>query len=198
MKCTPPSISCQCVKPWFLTALELTVFWFFAASALFSQTVFNGPRDYLTGPSPDSVVVADFNGDGRPDIATASQSSATVSVLLRNSDGTFQPGVSSAAGSSPNSLRPLYVADVNNDGKPDLLVLNTTDQTLAVLLGNGDGTFQTQKVTTIAGSYCCLAVGDFNGDGKVDIASPVLGTTFLCFSGMKMALSSFPCSFLPA
>lgn len=137
--------------------------------------MFNGPRDYLVGPSPDSVVVADFNGDGRADIATASQSSATVSVLLRNSDGTFQPGVNNAAGNSPNSMRPLYVADVNNDGKPDLLVLNTTDQTLSVLLGNGDGTFQTQKVTTIAGSYCCLAVGDFNGDGKIDIATPVLG-----------------------
>ncbi|MGB8583901.1 MAG: VCBS repeat-containing protein [Candidatus Sulfotelmatobacter sp.] len=175
MKYTPPSTCPPAVKPWFLPALKLTVFWLFAASALFSQTVFNGPRDYLVGPSPDSVVVADFNGDGRADIATASQSSATVSVLLRNSDGTFQPGVSYAAGNSPNSMRPLYVADVNNDGKLDLLVLNTTDQTLSVLLGNGDGTFQTQKVTTIAGSYCCLAVGDFNGDGKVDIAAPVLG-----------------------
>ncbi len=150
-------------------------------------SIFSGPRDYVVGSYPESVVVADFNGDGRPDIATANQLSNNISILLQNSDGTFQPAVNYSVGKGPMWLQ---VGDVNNDGKPDLLVVNTTDNTLGVLLGNGDGTFQSQKLTTITGAPfpCvgvpavgnCLAIGDFNGDGKLDAAIavplPISGT----------------------
>ena len=132
------------------------------------SSVFNGPRDYAVGSSPNSVVIGDFNGDGRPDIATANRLSNSISVLLQNSGGTFQTAVSYPVGNSPTSLQ---VGDVNGDGKLDLLLINSIDNTLGLLLGNGDGTFQAQQVTTLPGSsLSLLAAGDFNGDGKTDIA----------------------------
>jgi hypothetical protein len=153
-----------------------------AVAASAQTSMFSGPRDYVVGAYPESVVVADFNGDGRPDVATANQVSNNISVLLQNSDGTFQPAVNYATGNGPMWLQ---VGDVNSDGKPDLLVVNITDTSLGVLLGNGDGTFQAQKLTTIPGGSLpcggigivtvggCLAVGDFNGDGKLDAAIAV-------------------------
>jgi hypothetical protein len=175
MRFTLPSGSRQIAK-WFLSALALGVLLPFATSPSFAQSVFNGPRDYLV-PGPNSVVVGDFNGDGLLDIATAS-SGATISVLLQNSDGTFQPAVSYSTGSS--SAGSLQVGDVNNDGDLDLLVINPLGNTLAVLLGNGDGTFQSPKSTTLPADSSSLSVGDFNGDGKLDVAMlvplPVVGT----------------------
>ena len=133
-----------------------------------SSSVFNGPRDYPVGSSPASVVIGDFNGDGRPDIATANSVSNDVSVLLQNSDGTFQAAVRYPVGNGPASLQ---VGDVNGDGKLDLVSVNSTDSTLGILLGNGDGTFQAQQLTTLpSGSLPYLIVGDFNGDGKADVA----------------------------
>jgi hypothetical protein len=137
---------------------------------LFAQSspVFNGPRDYPVGLSPNSMVVEDFNGDGRPDIATADHGSNNISVLLQNSDGTYQAAVRYAVGNNPSSLQ---VGDVNDDGKLDLVVINSADNTIGVLLGNGDGTFQAQHLTTIpANSPPQMVVKDFNGDGKDDIA----------------------------
>ncbi len=132
--------------------------------------IFSAPRDYPVGSQPQSVVVGDFNGDGRPDIATANQASNDISILPQNGDGSFQAAVNNPVGNGPVSLQ---VGDVNNDGKLDLLVLNVSDDTLGVLLGNGDGTFQAQKLTAISGSPIALAVGDFNGDGRLDAAIEV-------------------------
>ena len=131
-----------------------------------SSVVFNGPRDYPV-LTPDSVVIGDFNGDGLPDIATANGNNS-VSVLLQNSDGTFQAAVNYPVGNGPASLQ---VGDVNGDGKLDLVVINTSDGTIGVLLGNGDGTFQAQQLTTIPSlSSHSMVVADFNGDGKADVA----------------------------
>jgi hypothetical protein len=114
------------------------------------------------------MVVGDFNGDGRPDIATANHGSNNVSVLLQNSDGTFQTAVSYPVGNNPSSLQ---VGDVNGDGKLDLVLINSTDNTLGVLLGNGDGTFQAQQLTAIPpNSPPQMVVADLNGDGKADVA----------------------------
>lgn len=116
------------------------------SSSLTAQAIFNGPRDYLVGSYPDSLVVGDFNGDGRPDLATANQFSNNVSVLLQNSDGTFAATADYAVGKGPVSLA---TGDVNGDGKLDLIVLNSQDNTISVLIGNGNGTFQAQKVTGV-------------------------------------------------
>lgn len=145
----------------------------FASTIVLAQSnnwIFSGPRDYLVGLDPQSVVVGDFNGDGLPDIATANWKSNNVSILVQDSNTSFQAAVNYPVGNGPVSLQ---VGDVNDDGKLDLLVLNATDGTVGVLLGNGDGTFQAQTLTTVSPTPIALAVGDFNGDGKLDAAVAV-------------------------
>src|SRR5207302_5536960 len=100
-----------------------------------------------------------------------------VSVLLGNGDGTFQPARTFAAGTDPYSVA---VGDFNGDGKPDLVVANSANNTwpssgqlpgnLSVLLGNGDGTFRAAQTFTTGTTPEYVAVGDFNGDGKADLA----------------------------
>ena len=130
-----------------------------------------------------SVVVADVNGDRRPDLVVSnvggsSGSDATVSVLLGNGDGTFQTATVYPSGGG-GALYPITVAvmDVNGDGKPDVLVANVCNSAtcesrglVGVLLGNGDGTF-IPVVTYDSGGYdaTSIAVADLNGDGKPDL-----------------------------
>jgi len=151
------------ITPLVLAILTLT-------TALFGQnsSIFNGPRDYLVGGRPESIAVADFNRDQRADIAVANQVTNNISVLLQNSDGSFGPAVNYAVGRGPVSLQ---AGDINNDGKTDLVTLNVADGTVGVLLGNGDGTFQAQRVTALSLTPLnCMVIGDFNGDGKLDLA----------------------------
>jgi hypothetical protein len=117
--------------------------------------------------APVSGAVADFNGDGREDLATANWFTPDISVLLGNGDGTFEPQRRFAAGQYPASL---VAGDFNGDGRLDLATGNLGSNDISVLLGNGDGTFQPQ-VTYAAGNYpSALVAGDFNGDAKVDLA----------------------------
>jgi FG-GAP-like repeat/Abnormal spindle-like microcephaly-assoc'd, ASPM-SPD-2-Hydin/FG-GAP repeat len=163
-----PRLISHSFSPSWCVSLALILALFTPIVAAQSSSVFNGPRDYPVGSSPASVVIGDFNGDGRPDIATANSVSNDVSVLLQNSDGTFQTAMSYPVGHGPTSIQ---VGDVNGDGKLDLVLINSTDNTLAVLLGNGDGTFQAQQLTTFpANPQATMVVGDFNGDGKADVA----------------------------
>ena len=134
-----------------------------------------GSVSLATGSSlPDGGVVADFNGDGRPDIAvavTSSSGNGAVSVELGNGDGTFQNAIVSPLHTDPINNQDLIVAaDFNGDGRIDLLVLEAYGDGFEVLLGNGDGTFQTPVVTVLTGGFS-LAVGDFNGDGKADVVT---------------------------
>jgi hypothetical protein len=132
----------------------------------------------------DSVVIEDVNGDSKPDLLVANGSSPTVaagnvSVLLGNGDGTFQTAVAYSRGGY--GATSLAVTDVNGDGKRDLVVANCStsaincahvDGNLAVLLGNGDGTFQTATTYSSGGTTPFgVAVGDLNGDGKPDIVA---------------------------
>jgi Bacterial Ig-like domain (group 3)/FG-GAP-like repeat/FG-GAP repeat len=130
------------------------------------------------------LALGDVNGDGKPDLLVANHcvSSTTcdnggmVSILLGNGDGTFQPPVShDLVGFEPNLLA---MADVNRDGKLDLIVAGTCPTSdkcppgiLSVQLGNGDGTFQTSVIVDSARAdpFVSLAVGDLNGDGRPDI-----------------------------
>lgn len=139
---------------------------------------------FPVGQAPVGVAEADLNGDGKPDLVIANGNSNTVSVLLGNGDGTFQPHVDYATGTGPWSVA---VGDFNNDGKPDLAVVNLYN-TVSIFLGNGDGTFQTPL--TISGQNIVgegIAVGDFNGDGKLDLA---LGVSNSQGAGVQVLLGN--------
>jgi hypothetical protein len=134
------------------------------------------------GVSPRSVAIADLNADGKPDIIVANlcgtaNCHGTVGVLLGNGDGTFRPAVTYDTGGEFASS--VAVADVNGDGKPDLIVADEYrsyfaegDGAVGVLLGNGDGTFQTAATYLSDGGFTSsAAVADVNGDGKPDLIS---------------------------
>jgi hypothetical protein len=111
------------------------------------------------------LVIADFDGDGRLDVAATTSSSAI--VLLGNGDGTFQP---SKVSSVHLDALALTVGDFNGDGKPDLAI--GTYQQIGILLGNGDGTFGTEiDFAAGVGTNYGLIAGDFNKDGKLDLAA---------------------------
>ncbi len=130
---------------------------------------FQSPACYLTGGSEsDSLTVADVNDDGKPDVLVTNWYDGTVGVLLGNGDGTFQAAADYAVGSGWEGPESVAVADVNADGKPDLVVTNGSYNNLAVLLGNGDGTFQPAVTYTTASVYS-IAIADVNGDGRPDL-----------------------------
>lgn len=126
----------------------------------------------LPNSGPVGIVEADLNGDGKLDLIINEASASGTgnwgySVLLGNGDGTFQTPVTYQEGVAGESA-PLVIADFNNDSKPDFAV-PVGNQTLAVLLGNGDGTFTAPAYYFDAGASLILT-GDYNGDGKFDIA----------------------------
>lgn len=122
---------------------------------------------------PDAGVVADFNGDGYPDLAVAETNfpNGQISVELGHSDGTFgTPVVSPLAIQAINNGNLMLVGDFNGDGRPDLVITEDYHAGFEVLLGNGDGTFQT-PVNTAVSQMGVFYVGDVNGDGKTDIVA---------------------------
>lgn len=129
------------------------------------------------GRNPAFVVVADFNSDGRPDVAVANYNDGTVTILLGNGDGTFTPALHSpvTVGGGPISLAE---GDFSGDGIADLAVANVKDNTVSVLLGKGDGTFSEAArgpISVVGASPSSVAVADFNRDGKLDLVVAVVG-----------------------
>lgn len=133
-----------------------------------------------TSPVGSYITTADFDGDGKLDLAIAAGESSTLTVLHGNGDGTFTqvsaPPVSPPIGST------IIATDINGDGKLDVVSGSN------VFLGNGDGTFQAGL--TIANDPGAIAVGDFNNDGRLDILTgaavllqgPLASTTTLSSS----------------
>lgn len=140
--------------------------------------VFGAPAFFATGSSPQSVAVGDLNGDGSLDVVTANGSgfgsSNNISVLLGTGAGSFGAPVRTAAGDSP-----VWVAvrDLNGDGKLDVVTANFGSSDISVLLGHGDGTFETAasfstSIGGFLGSFPVSGVmGDVNGDGKPDVVT---------------------------
>jgi uncharacterized repeat protein (TIGR01451 family) len=135
-----------------------------------AATDFESPASYPVGSNPVAIVVGDFNGDNKPDLAVANSNSANLSVLLGNGDGTFQSAKDSAAGTSPSTPA---VADFNGDHKLDLIVMaqdsSGTQTVVNLLLGKGDGTFQAPVQLDASQGAASVVAGDFNGDNKADV-----------------------------
>jgi hypothetical protein len=155
---------------------------------------FQPPLSYTVAGGATSVTVADLNGDGKLDLAMSGY--RTVSILLGNGDGTFQPAVSYPAGFEPISVA---VGDFNRDGKLDLAVADFGDPccngppgNVAILLGNGDGTFRPPSHYAAGSNPTSIATADFNHDGKLDLA---VSTDF---SGVEVLLGNGDGTFQPA
>jgi len=135
----------------------------------------NGDGSFLDGPiyehgdTPTSIAAADLNGDGKIDLATSNGGpmSSAVSIWLGNGDGTFRQGEDYRTGKRPLGV---FFADLNNDSKVDLLVINGEMDTFTIFLGNGNGTFQKGKESGADAGPNYGLVRDFNGDRIPDVA----------------------------
>jgi len=129
----------------------------------------------LQGLNPLAVLASDLNNDGKLDLIVFLENveAANPYVALGNGDGTFQPLLAIQNATVSDSFPALLpvLSDFNDDGKVDLALINFDSSTVSILLGNGDGTFQSPIVTQGQSNtgYTGLTVGDFNQDGNLDI-----------------------------
>lgn len=146
---------------------------------------FHVAAEYATASWPHDLSIAQVNTDGRPDMVTVENNQVT--IRLGNADGSFGAPLGSG---NPITASSVSLADFNNDGAADLVVVNGAGYGLGVHLGNGDGTFQNPQLISLpslveqsirgpwhsAQSVRSIVAGDLNDDGKLDLA--VGGETF--------------------
>lgn len=164
--------------------MKKRLFIFLAAIQFFSskaQICFASASHYAA-IEPYSICTADFNGDGKPDLATGNQSgmaSSKISILLGNGIGGFNSPLSFTV--TEGRIISLTSADFNGDGNADLALANYDTNFVSVFLGNGTGGFgpPTNLIIGVSGSDwpAFLTNADFNMDGKVDLAVAVVSAT---------------------
>jgi hypothetical protein len=151
---------------------------------------FRAQVNYDVSADPISVAVGDFNGDGIQDLAVGT--TGMVSILLGNGDGSFQHAgdYKNGQGSSLGADS-VTVADFNGDGVQDIAVANyLVGDTVSVLLGNGDGSFQDPKSFYAGADPEGLASADLNSDGIPDLVATDYGGS----NGSGSALSVLLCN----
>jgi hypothetical protein len=122
--------------------------------------------------SPSCVVVADVNGDGKPDLITANYPGSTLTVLTNDSSGGFVLSTTLTVGSRSPAPWTHWVAaaDINGDGRVDLVSANSTGPgSVTIFTNNGAGGFGTNATYSVLGQPYCVAAADLNGDGKMDL-----------------------------
>lgn len=165
--------------------LIMTIFILDFFSSAFASS-FDAPRVFFAGNTPKSAAIGDFNNDGIPDLAVANNYSNNVSILIGKGGGTFEAAVNYNTGFGSASV---ITGDFNLDGNVDLAVANSgsyidtgqekeEDDTVSILLGNGDGTFQAAVNYSAGGDVPnSITSADFNGDGKSDLVIANMGTS---------------------
>jgi len=135
--------------------------------------------NFPAGSNTFSGISADFNNDGKADLATVNASANSVSILLGNGAGSLGSATNFATGFNPGSV---ITADFNGDGNSDLVTGNS-DSTISLLLGNGAGSFGASVNFMAWNSSSSITSADFNGDGKADIAAASSHVTILLGTG---------------
>ena len=140
-----------------------------------ADSTFQAPKIWSTS-AISSVAVGDFDGDGKLDLVETNPGpgNGSLSLLLGKGDGTFQSPTSYTVGTTPEAVA---VADLNGDGKPDVIVGNRNSGNISVLLNAGNGSLlpAVDYATPTTGTPESIAIGDFNGDGVPDIAVAISG-----------------------
>ena len=123
-------------------------------------TTFNIPQTVY------GIAVADYNRDGKPDVATANRNNSTISIILGNGAGGFGAPTSLTVGGGPTGIA---TTDFNRDGKADLVTANNSGSSLSILLGDGQGGFGTPTSVPLGFTPWSVNVADFNNDDLQDI-----------------------------
>ena len=151
-----------------LLTLLITLIGTFAVAPKSSAGIFLTGRNYPSGGQPVAAVVQDFNNDGVSDIASANY--ANVSIFL-NEGGTFAPANTFSVGEA--AIR-IASADLNGDGKADLVVTDDINSAY-IVLANGDGTFAPASAIRLDDGPLGIAIADLNGDSILDLAIAIYG-----------------------
>src|ERR1051325_4674492 len=131
---------------------------------------FPGPPIALTGALPVAIAIGDLDGDGRLDFVVANKNEDTIGVFLELRDGTFGTQTVYALGSA-KGLAALALADVDSDGRPDVIATAATTSQVVVLSNMGDGRFALAPFISTGASPGALVVTDLDGDGKPDVVT---------------------------
>lgn len=184
-------------KPDLAVAANIRLYFFlgngdgtFAAAPASPMLVPSPPYDNLASPYTGPLAVADFNHSGHLGLAVGEINNEAAVILLGNGNGTFATSSATFANALGMPVSSLQAADFNADGNLDLAIINELSGQSPVLLGYGAGAFNTAGDLNGGSFPGGLAVGDFNGDGRLDVVTASGGSTVYPGSGLNVSLGN--------